>query len=65
VRDAGGRVYVHCGAGISRSPSVVAYHLAKRDRLHWLVAINHVKGKRAVAFPGAWFMSALQRIFGD
>ena len=47
------RVLVHCAAGISRSPSMVAMYLALRDGLTFWDALKIVKQKRPKVDPAA------------
>ncbi|CAI2366802.1 unnamed protein product [Moneuplotes crassus] len=55
----GGRVLVHCFAGVSRSAStVIAYFMATR-KMGFTEAFNYVKKKRPVIFPNYGFQRQL------
>eukprot|EP00741_Cyanophora_paradoxa_P020300 tig00021244_g19594.t1 len=55
----GGRVYVHCNAGISRSPTVVISYLMRRRGMTLKAAFEHVRARRPQAAPNAGFFSFL------
>lgn len=54
----GRTVYIHCYAGISRSVSLVIFHLMKRHRMTYQDALNHIKGRRYVQ-PNDYFEAQL------
>lgn len=55
----GGRVLVHCFAGISRSAStVIAYFMATR-KMSFMEAFNYVKKRRPIIFPNFGFQRQL------
>jgi hypothetical protein len=55
----GGRVLVHCFAGVSRSAStVIAYFMATR-KMTFAEAFNYVKKKRPIIFPNFGFQKQL------
>lgn len=56
---AGGRVYVHCGAGISRAPTATAAYLIWAHRLRAADALALVRKGRPCARPNAGFVRAL------
>lgn len=57
--SSGGRVLVHCFAGISRSAStVIAYFMATR-KMTFLEAFNYVKKRRPIIFPNFGFQRQL------
>jgi len=58
--DAGGRVLVHCMAGVSRSASIVIGYLMKVKDMDFETAFNHVKAKRPSIRPNDGFMRQLQ-----
>jgi protein-tyrosine phosphatase len=45
------KIFVHCIAGISRSPSIVASYLALRDNISFEDAMKLVQTKRPVVDP--------------
>lgn len=56
----GGRVLVHCFAGVSRSAStVIAYFMATR-KMTFTEAYDYVKKKRPIIFPNFGFQRQLQ-----
>ena len=62
IREAisgGGGVYVHCFAGISRSPSVVAAYLIKSRGMGASEALDFIKARRPVIDPNDGFRAAL------
>lgn len=61
VREAGGKVLVHCVQGISRSSSVVIAYLMRSRGWSLRKAYDHVKAARSIASPIAWFLLELMR----
>lgn len=64
LATANGSVLVHCVAGISRSPTVVAAFLMKRDHLSRDAALEVIRRGRTVANPNPGFLEQLQ-VFED
>lgn len=60
----GGSVYVHCQAGISRSPTVVAAHLMLANGWSCTQALDFLREKRDCVNPNIGFMGALLRLEG-
>jgi len=61
--NAGGRVLVHCMAGVSRAASIVIGYLMKVKNMDFETAFNHVKAQRPCIRPNDGFMHQLQ-IYG-
>lgn len=61
VREAGGRVLVHCVQGISRSSSVVIAYLMRSREWSLKKAYEHCRAARSIAKPIAWFLLELIR----
>lgn len=61
-RDEGKTVFVHCVAGISRAPTVVAAYLASRLRIDGLSALERVTQAHPRAHPNPGFCEALGRL---
>jgi hypothetical protein len=59
--DAGGRVYLHCNAGLNRAPSVAVAYLHRRHGMSLDDACAAVKAQRACV-P---YMRALRAHYGD
>lgn len=57
--DVGGAVLVHCGAGISRAPSVVAAYLMHTLGMSSVAAIQHIQSIRSCASPNPGFRKQL------
>lgn len=55
----GGKVVVHCMAGISRSSSLVMAYLVKHKKISLLDAFNHVKALRPIISPNLGFWRQL------
>lgn len=58
--DTGGRILVHCMAGVSRAASIVIGYLMKANDMDFQMAFNHVKAKRPSIRPNDGFMHQLQ-----
>jgi dual specificity phosphatase 12 len=56
-----GPVYVHCYAGVSRSASVVAYHLMRTEGLTLAQALASIREKRPCINPNSGFIAQLER----
>ncbi|CAI5941160.1 unnamed protein product [Closterium sp. NIES-65] len=59
VREGGGRVFVHCCQGVSRSTSLVIAYLMWTQRLEFEEAFRRVKAVRGVASPNMGFACQL------
>ncbi|NWI16617.1 DUS5 phosphatase, partial [Crypturellus soui] len=59
VRRAGGKILVHCEAGISRSPTICMAYLMKTKRLRLEEAFDYVKQRRSLVSPNFSFMGQL------
>ncbi|KAJ2604601.1 tyrosine protein phosphatase yvh1, partial [Coemansia sp. RSA 1694] len=61
--ESGGRVLVHCMAGQSRSATVAAAYLMRRDMLTAEQAIAVLKDKRRQIHPNSGFLDQLQLFY--
>uniref|UniRef100_A0A182STZ3 tRNA pseudouridine synthase n=1 Tax=Anopheles maculatus TaxID=74869 RepID=A0A182STZ3_9DIPT len=61
-RTRGGRVLVHCNAGVSRSTSVVAGYLMQRCDQSFMQAFGMIKSKRPSVQPNAGFIKQLKQL---
>lgn len=59
VREKGGKVLVHCEAGISRSPTICMAYLMKTKQLGLKDAFDYIKQRRSVVSPNFGFMGQL------
>ncbi|XP_053548728.1 dual specificity protein phosphatase 5 [Bombina bombina] len=59
VRRSGGRVLVHCEAGISRSPTICMAYLMKTKRIRLEEAFEYIKQRRSLISPNFSFMGQL------
>ena len=57
--EGGGKVFVHCHQGVSRSTTMVVAYLMWKRGLNFNDAFAHVKALRAVANPNAGFLCKL------
>lgn len=68
VRKDGGRVLIHCVAGVSRSATLCIVYLMKHHRMTLREAYNHVKSRRAVIHPNVGFFKQMldyeKKLFG-
>lgn len=58
----GGRVLVHCQAGVSRSVTIAAAYLVKKNNIAAAQAIDEIRQVRPIAWPNHGFRAALNRI---
>ncbi|KAL7834004.1 hypothetical protein AOLI_G00289640 [Acnodon oligacanthus] len=59
VKQEGGKVLVHCEAGISRSPTICMAYLMKTQRLRLEEAFDVVRQHRSIVSPNFSFMGQL------
>jgi protein-tyrosine phosphatase len=59
ARSAGGKVYIHCSAGMSRSVSLVMAYLIGVENMALIDAFRLVKSKRSIVAPNPSFMRQL------
>lgn len=59
VREQGGRVFVHCSKGVSRSNSLVIAYLMWKEKLSFEDAFQRVKAARGVTNPNMGFACQL------
>ena len=57
--NSGGRVFVHCFAGVSRSATIVIAYLMKEHGLSFSAAFKFVKNKRCFINPNEGFRRQL------
>lgn len=58
-------VLVHCGAGLSRSPSVVSAYLMKTLNIKYQDAINMISEVRPYVYPNEGFVQQLMEFEND
>ncbi|XP_078134846.1 dual specificity protein phosphatase 5 [Sander vitreus] len=59
VKQSGGKVLVHCEAGISRSPTICLAYIMRTQHLRLDAAFDIIKQRRAVISPNFSFMGQL------
>ncbi|XP_030068498.1 dual specificity protein phosphatase 1 [Microcaecilia unicolor] len=59
VKNAGGRVFVHCQAGISRSATICLAYLMRTNQVKLDEAFEFVKQRRSIISPNFSFMGQL------
>ena len=62
IREAGGRVLVHCAAGVSRSSATVIYYLMTREYMSYDTALKRVRDVRHIAWPNEGFEYQLRAL---
>lgn len=65
VKNSGGRVLVHCQAGISRSATICLAYLIWSRRVRLEEAFDFVKERRGVISPNLGFMGQLLQFETD
>lgn len=65
VKESGGRVLVHCQAGISRSATICLAYLIHARRVRLDEAFDFVKQRRQVISPNLAFMGQLLQFETD
>ena len=64
-KEGTGKILVHCSAGISRSPMVVAVYLTKRRGMTLKVALGQIVRVRPQISPNAGFLQQLTEMEVD
>uniref|UniRef100_A0A5S6QNL5 Protein-tyrosine-phosphatase n=1 Tax=Trichuris muris TaxID=70415 RepID=A0A5S6QNL5_TRIMR len=59
ARRSGGRVLVHCNAGVSRSVSFVCAYMVKYEKFSVITALAYIREKRPIARPNPGFLKQL------
>ncbi|XP_077461900.1 dual specificity protein phosphatase 5 [Stigmatopora argus] len=59
IKQSGGKVLVHCEAGISRSPTICMAYIMRTQQLKMDAAFDIIKERRAVISPNLSFMGQL------
>uniref|UniRef100_A0A8D0BQ25 Dual specificity protein phosphatase n=1 Tax=Salvator merianae TaxID=96440 RepID=A0A8D0BQ25_SALMN len=59
TRRAGGKILVHCEAGISRSPTICMAYLMKMKKFRLEEAFDYIKQRRSLISPNFGFMGQL------
>lgn len=59
--ESGGKVYVHCNAGVSRCSTVVAAYLIKTENMKADEILQQMKEVRPTVCPNAGFLSQLNK----
>ena len=62
VQRSGGRVLVHCVAGVSRSATITIAYIMLRTRLSMMEAFHFVKRHRHIVAPNFNFMGQLMEL---
>ncbi|KAF9448424.1 phosphatases II [Macrolepiota fuliginosa MF-IS2] len=57
-----GRIFVHCSAGVSRSPTIVTSYLMKQRHMPLKTALGHVLRARPQVSPNSGFLKQLKEL---
>src|SRR5271166_194047 len=60
----GGRILVHCAAGISRSPVIVASFLHHSRKMEFNAALDYVISKRSIVNPAVAIINSARKLLG-
>jgi protein-tyrosine phosphatase len=63
--NAGENILIHCYAGISRSPTIIAAYLMKKYNMNRDNALKYLKNKRNIIKPNSGFMEQLKKYEGS
>lgn len=64
ANDNGGKILVHCAAGISRSPVIVASFLHYSGQMEFNTAIDYVITKRRIVNPAVAVINSARKLLG-
>lgn len=62
IRDSGGKVFIHCVAGISRSSSMIIAYLMLEYGMNYDEALAFVQAKRPIVYPNSGFEKQLRAL---
>lgn len=62
ARRTGGKVFLHCGRGQNRSPTIATAYLMHRNGMRLKEAFNHVRNRRPEFAPHEAYLRQLQEI---
>lgn len=69
AKQQGGRVFVHCVQGISRSATIILSYMIFTSKIHFEEGLKFVREKRQIANPNMNFMAQLiwfhKRLYSD
>lgn len=60
IEKSKGNVYIHCAAGISRSPTIVIAYLMRKNRKKFSETFEFVKSRRKYVNPNEGFINQLK-----
>lgn len=60
IEESKGSVYVHCAAGVSRSPTIVIAYIMKKNRKNYEETYEFVREKRPCISPNMGFVKQLK-----
>jgi atypical dual specificity phosphatase len=59
--EGGGRVFVHCAMGVSRSATVVVAYMMYKQKYRWRPALQYVTSKHPETQPNFGFLDQLKQ----